>query len=116
MSKSVDKITNKIISNQEHQHSPENQQINASAKKAVALKYDPGNQGVPIVTAKGRGKLAEAILEKAAETGVPIQQDTSLVEVLSKLDIDQAIPAELYTLVAEVLSFVYQSDKKAEDW
>ncbi|MFD0711253.1 EscU/YscU/HrcU family type III secretion system export apparatus switch protein [Paenibacillus sp. GCM10027626] len=83
------------------------------SKKAVALKYDAAEQGVPVVTAKGKGKLAEAILEKAAESGVPIQQDSSLVEVLSKLDVDQEIPLELYTLVAEVLSFVYQADRRA---
>ncbi|MCQ6557936.1 EscU/YscU/HrcU family type III secretion system export apparatus switch protein [Paenibacillus mendelii] len=82
-------------------------------KKAVALKYEPGEQSAPVVVAKGRGRLAEAILEKAAENGVPIQQDSSLVEVLSKLDVDQEIPQELYLLVAEILSFVYRSDKKA---
>ena len=48
-------------------------------KKAVALKYEPGERNAPVVVAKGRGKMAEAILEKAAENGVPIQQDSSLV-------------------------------------
>jgi flagellar biosynthesis protein len=52
-------------------------------------------------------------MNKAAENGVPIQQDVSLVEVLSKLDIEQEIPPELYTLVAEILSFVYRSDRRA---
>ncbi|SDW28124.1 EscU/YscU/HrcU family type III secretion system export apparatus switch protein [Paenibacillus sp. CF384] len=82
-------------------------------KKAVALKYEPGERNAPVVVAKGRGKMAEAILDKAAESGVPIQQDSSLVEVLSKLDVDQEVPPELYTLVAEILSFVYRSDRKA---
>ncbi|MFC5649028.1 EscU/YscU/HrcU family type III secretion system export apparatus switch protein [Paenibacillus solisilvae] len=87
-----------------------------SLKKAVALKYEPGDHQAPIVVAKGRGKLAEAILEKAAKNGVPIQQDSSLVEVLSKLDLDQEVPPELYALVAEILSFVYRSDKRAGGW
>jgi flagellar biosynthesis protein len=82
-------------------------------KKAVALMYEPGENSAPVVVAKGRGKIAEAIMNKAAENGVPIQQDSSLVEVLSKLDIDQEIPPELYTLVAEILSFVYRSDRRA---
>ncbi|SFS79761.1 EscU/YscU/HrcU family type III secretion system export apparatus switch protein [Paenibacillus sp. BC26] len=83
-------------------------------KKAVALKYEPGGErNAPVVVAKGRGKMAEAILDKAAESGVPIQEDSSLVEVLSKLDLDQEVPPELYTLVAEILSFVYRSDRKA---
>lgn len=83
------------------------------SKKAVALKYEPGENTAPVVVAKGKGRLAEAIMEKAAENGIPIQQDASLVEVLSKLDLDQEIPAELYTLVAEILSFLYRSDQQA---
>ncbi|MCK9858210.1 EscU/YscU/HrcU family type III secretion system export apparatus switch protein [Paenibacillus sp. ATY16] len=86
-----------------------------TVKKAVALKYEPGVHKAPVVTAKGRGYLAEQILEQAAEHQVPVQQDTSLVEVLSKLDVDQSIPPELYTLVAEILSFVYRSDQRARD-
>lgn len=66
-----------------------------------------------MLIAKGKGHLADLILEKAKENGIPVQEDSSLVEVLSKLDIDQEIPSELYTLVAEILSFVYRSDRKA---
>ncbi|ALS27531.1 FhlB domain-containing protein [Paenibacillus sp. 32O-W] len=85
-------------------------------RKAVALKYDPGERSAPVVVAKGSGRLAERIMETAAEHGVPVQEDASLVEVLSKLDIEQEIPPELYTLVAEILSFVYRADHKARDW
>jgi flagellar biosynthesis protein len=90
---------------------------NASAplKKAVALKYAPGAQAAPVIAAKGRGFVAEAILAKAREHGVPVQEDASLVEVLSKLDIDQEIPPELYQLVAEILSFVYRSDRRMKE-
>jgi len=88
----------------------------AQTRKAVALKYEPGENNAPVVIAKGQGHLAEQILEKAAENGIPVQEDSSLVEVLSKLDIDQTIPPELYALVAEILSFVYRSDRKARDW
>lgn len=84
-------------------------------KKAVALKYAPGVQAAPVVVAKGRGHVAEAILQKAREHGVPVQEDASLVEVLSKLDLDQEIPAELYQLVAEILSFVYRSDQRMKE-
>ncbi|MBB3109374.1 flagellar biosynthesis protein [Paenibacillus phyllosphaerae] len=83
------------------------------AKKAVALKYEPGEGTAPKVIAKGSGRMADAIVEKASDNGVPIQEDKSLVEVLSKLDLNQEIPPELYMLVAEVLSFVYRSDKRA---
>ncbi|GAE04751.1 EscU/YscU/HrcU family type III secretion system export apparatus switch protein [Paenibacillus sp. JCM 10914] len=82
-------------------------------KKVVALKYTPGESEAPIVVAKGKGKLAESILSKAMEHGVPVQEDAALVEILSKLDLDQQIPAELYQLVAEVLTYVYrQMDRR----
>lgn len=81
-------------------------------KKAVALSYKPETEE-PKVVAKGRGRVAEKILQKAQEHGVPIQEDPSLVEVLSTLELEQQIPVELYELVAEVLTFVYQSDKRA---
>lgn len=82
-------------------------------KKAVALKYMPEQRSAPVVVAKGQGVIAEEILRRAQENGVPIQEDSSLVEVLSKLDLEQEIPPELYALVAEVLSFVYRSDQRA---
>ncbi|URN93374.1 MAG: EscU/YscU/HrcU family type III secretion system export apparatus switch protein [Candidatus Pristimantibacillus lignocellulolyticus] len=85
-------------------------------RKAVAMKYDPMNTTAPTLIAKGQGELAERILAKAKENGVPIQEDQSLVEVLSKLDIDQEIPPELFAVVAEILSFVYRADRNARDW
>ncbi|MFD2333174.1 EscU/YscU/HrcU family type III secretion system export apparatus switch protein [Cohnella sp. GCM10020058] len=82
-------------------------------RKAVALKYNPETRSAPVVVAKGKGVVAEEIMKRAVENGVPVQEDASLVEVLSKLDLEQEIPQELYQLVAEVLSFVYRSDKRA---
>lgn len=89
-----------------------------SIKKAVALKYTPGESEAPIVVAKGSYCIADSILEKAKEHGVPVQEDAALVEVLSKLDLDEQIPAELYQLVAEVLTYIYQMDRLAsrDDW
>lgn len=83
-------------------------------KKAVAMKYDPLTNTAPVLVAKGQGDLAEKILEKAKESGVPIQEDQSLVEVLSKLDVDQEIPPELFAVVAEILSLVYRADSRAQ--
>jgi flagellar biosynthesis protein len=83
-------------------------------KKAVALKYAPDKKTAPTLVAKGNGHLAEMIMKKAKDNGVPVQEDSSLVEVLSKLDLDQEIPPELYKLVAEVLSFIYRSDGRAQ--
>lgn len=90
-------------------------EITPSRKKAVALKYTPGQNEAPVVVAKGQGEVAEIILQRAKDSGVAVQEDAALVEVLSKLDLDQQIPAELYSLVAEILSYVYQSDRAAGD-
>lgn len=85
-------------------------------KKAVAMKYDPLTNQAPVIVAKGQGELAERIIEKAKDSGVAIQEDHSLVEVLSKLNIDQEIPPELFAVVAEILSFVYRADSRAKNW
>jgi flagellar biosynthesis protein len=86
----------------------------AGIKKAVALRYEPGVRPAPVVVAKGKGRVADEILKRAKEYGVPIQEDPSLVEVLSKLDLEQEIPPELYRLVAEVLTFIYRAEAKAK--
>lgn len=78
------------------------------SKKAVALKYDAEKDTAPKVVAKGRGFIAQKIIELARQHGVPMKEDDALVEVLSKLDIYEEIPVELYKAVAEILVFVYQ--------
>jgi flagellar biosynthesis protein len=84
-------------------------------KKAVALRYTPEKHEAPVLVAKGKGQIADKIMEKAKQHGIPVQEDASLVEVLSQLDLDQQIPPELFQLVAEVLSFVYRSDRQARE-
>lgn len=91
---------------------PSQQNSLKSRKQAVALRYQAGAQEAPTVVAKGKGYIAENILQKAKEHHIPIQEDPSLVEVLSKLDIDQQIPPELYQVVAEILAFVYRLDRE----
>ena len=66
-----------------------------------------------LLMAKGKGAMADHILKEAIEHQIPIQQDPSLVELLSKLNINDQIPEELYKAVAEVFAFVYQADREA---
>jgi flagellar biosynthesis protein len=80
-------------------------------KRAVALKYDPKGSGVPTVVAKGRGVLADRILQSARANAVPVREDKALVQVLSALKIDQQIPQELYAAVAAVLAFLYRTNQ-----
>lgn len=81
-------------------------------KKAVALKYDRKESGAPKVTAKGKGKVAEKIIELARKHDIPIKDDPDLIEVLSSLDIDEEIPQEIYVAVAELLAFVYSMNAR----
>lgn len=83
-------------------------------KQAAALSYDQSIDTSPRVTALGKGLVAEEIVAKAKENNVPVLEDASLVELLSNLNIDEAIPDELYEAVAEVFAFVYQLDRKIE--
>ena len=76
--------------------------------KAVALKYETEKDSAPRVVAKGRDLIAEKIIETARAHNVPLYEDKNLVQVLEALDLDTAIPPELYRAVAEVLAFIYR--------
>ena len=82
-------------------------------KAAAALRYRPEKDVAPRVTAAGRGALAERIIALARKHGVPIQEDSDLVELLAQLDIGEVIPYELYQVVAEVLAYVYRVNAAA---
>ena len=80
-------------------------------KKAVALRYDQERDPSPKVIGKGLGHLAEKLLELAREHNIPIHEDSDLVEVLSKLEVNEQIPESTYVVVAEILAFVYRTNK-----
>ena len=79
-------------------------------KTAVALQYNRGDEA-PKVIATGKGILAEKILDKAKESDVPVYEDEKLAGTLSKLEIGDMIPPELYGVVAEILVFVDKMDR-----
>jgi flagellar biosynthesis protein len=87
---------------------------NKAKKSVIAIKYDVEGGKAPKIIATGKGSIADMILQVAEENRIPFFEDPSLADLLSKLDIDSEIPPELYTLVAEVLAFVYQLDKLAK--
>lgn len=77
---------------------------------AVALKYAPGDSA-PKVVAKGRGLIAEEIIARAREHGIYVHESPELVALLSRVDLDQHIPAQLYVAVAELLAWLYQVER-----
>lgn len=80
-------------------------------KKAVAIKYDKEKDASPRLVGKGMGLLADKIISLAEEHGIPIQPNSDLVEILSRLNLNQEIPPETYILVAEILAFVYRTNQ-----
>ena len=86
------------------------QENQEKVKQAIALEYDPSDEA-PRVIASGKGVLAERIIEKARESDVPVHRDDKLADTLSRLDIGDSIPPELYEVVAEILVFVESMDK-----
>ncbi len=74
---------------------------------AVALHYAVEEQ-IPRIIAKGKGKLAKSILDKAKECNIPIYEDKDLAVVLASLEAGSCIPENLYNAVAVVLAYCYQ--------
>ena len=78
---------------------------------AAALKYRQGEDIAPRLVAKGMGKIAERIIEAAREAGVSLYEDPDLCALLTTLNLDEQIPANMYAAVAEVLAFVYRLNR-----
>jgi len=79
---------------------------------AAALQWDPASSEPPEVVAVGRGINAETIMRIAQEHNIPIYEDAGLVEALARLNVSEYIPRELYSVVAEVLAYVYRIDSE----
>ena len=81
---------------------------------AVALKYESGKMGAPIVVAKGMNLIAQRIRDVAGEHRVPILEAPPLARALHRhADLGDQIPATLYAAVAEVMAYVYQLNQFA---
>lgn len=82
-------------------------------KKAIALRYTVGRDRAPVVVAKGRGDLAERIVEIARREGIPVVEDKPLVEALLRIEVFEEIPPVLYEAVARILVFVQEVRRKS---
>ena len=90
------------------------EEMERAKRRAVALRYDAEQGGAPRIAAKGRGYLADRIVELAEEHGVHIHHDPDMVAILSCLEMEDEVPAELYQAVAEVLAFVYKLNNRLD--
>ena len=80
--------------------------ISDKAREAVALSYESGGYA-PKVVAKGKGLVAQQIIDAAKEHDVFVHESEELVNFLMNIDLDQHIPPELYLAVAELLTWLY---------
>lgn len=82
-------------------------------KVATALQYNQQKDRAPKVVAKGKGLIAEKIIETAQEHDIAVYQDERLSQQLYNLSLGEEIPAELYHVIAEVLVFIAKADQEA---
>ena len=81
--------------------------------QAAALRYEAGKDRAPRVVAKGRGAVAEEIVRRAREAGVPIHESSELASALMQFELDQQIPPALYVAIAEVLAWAYRLEAES---
>lgn len=80
--------------------------------EAIALTYSAGDSA-PRVVAKGRGLIAQEIINRAREAGVYVHESPELVALLMQVDLDSHIPPQLYVAIAELLAWLYRLDTGA---
>ncbi len=84
-----------------------------SKLKVAALKYDKDKDHAPKVVAAGSGYVAQKILEVALQNGITVYHDDSAATLLTKLDVGQEIPPELYKIVVDIyMELMKVSDEK----
>lgn len=82
--------------------------VNNPTHYSVALAYSEDRMAAPVVLAKGAGEIALRIREMASAHAIPMLEAPPLARALYRhCEIGEAIPASLYTAVAEVLAWVY---------
>jgi flagellar biosynthesis protein len=81
-----------------------------TTKRAAVLKYNPEENGAPVLTAYGEGHMADKLADVAEKAGVPVVPDAALVSALAGVGVGSEIPEELYEVVARILLFVSEMD------
>mgnify|MGYP000089751580 CR=1 FL=1 len=91
----------------EDEKDDEEQEAQLKDRYAIGLEMDPGT-GLPRVTSIGRGLIAQQMIKKAREAGVPVESDRAALEKIYRPADDRVIPSRTYVLIAEILTFIYR--------
>ena len=94
----------------ENSLTPSSQKKIPKSQTAVALQEQENKRKAPLITAAGRGKIAEKILQLAFDNNIKVREDKDLAEILAQIEIDSPIPSEAFAAVAEILSYVYRAN------
>ena len=82
--------------------------------KAVAMKYKTYQDNAPKIVAKGKGVIADKIIQKAKKFNISIFQNEELTDLLMNVELNQEIPEELYQSVIELFLWLHKTEKKAQ--
>ena len=85
----------------------------ATPTRVAALRYEPGQDAAPVLVAKGQDAVAQRILAVARDHRIPMHEDPALVQVLSRLTLDDEIPVELWLVVAQILGMLHRAEVAA---
>ncbi len=91
---------------------PSNTKKKPKIQTAVAITGGTAEDAMPRISAAGRGKLAEQILQLAFEQGINVREDSALAEMLAAVELDSPIPSDAFLAVAEVLAYVYKANNE----
>lgn len=90
--------------------------IKPAEQIAAAVKYSEGNtRNAPILSAKGRGYLADQIIKIAQQDNIPIYSEPDLAVLLAALDVGIEIPPEMYDAMAQVMLYLYRVNERVKD-
>jgi flagellar biosynthesis protein len=81
-------------------------------QKATALGYNKKEDIAPKMLSSGKGFVAQKIIEIAKEHNIPLYENAELVEILSLIEVNEYIPMEVYAIVAEIFSYIYEENEK----
>ena len=86
--------------------------IKKKPKNPVAVSIDDAKKkgDLPTISAAGRGKIAEQILQLAFENDIKVREDSALAEMLANIELNSPIPSEAFMAVAEIMSYVYKAN------
>lgn len=106
----ADEYDDNFKSSKEKDLTPLNIKKNQNPSVAVAIKDSKTENDAPTISAAGRGKIAEQILQLAFESDIKVREDAALAEMLTSIELDSPIPSEAFMAVAEILSYVYRAN------